>query len=332
MRKFIKLEKANSNSNVINVVQFNMLAHYLANPMYFPYCKKKFLEKKFRQKLMMKNMKNLVTNNANPVDVICIQECDNYWSFLKKEFEKLGYDSVYCKRPSNNENPVSEKSFSIGRKSLTKLDGIAIFYKSEVLELENEPFIINHSDGHYRISMISEFNHVKSKKKIVVFSTHIYWNHEKVDDQLNELKEIEYAIAGLYLRNKDSKSTPCFILCADLNSTPNSRLITYLKDKFLRDYNLNFKSAYPLGSDDEKEKYTSVTHTRCRTIDYIWYSSENFTLNSILEIPKKGELIRKMDAPEEWIKENKNDETKYGIPNSIYSSDHLPIQAILSFK
>jgi exonuclease III len=40
------------------------------------------------------------SSSSSLADVLCFQELTDYWEFFKHELERLGYASVYVKRPS----------------------------------------------------------------------------------------------------------------------------------------------------------------------------------------------------------------------------------------
>jgi mRNA deadenylase 3'-5' endonuclease subunit Ccr4 len=79
-----------------SVVQFNILASNLASEGHFPYVKPSSLAWENRRKTLINQLSLL---NA---DVVCLEECSDYWTFFRPRMERLGYDSVYVKRPSTN--------------------------------------------------------------------------------------------------------------------------------------------------------------------------------------------------------------------------------------
>eukprot|EP00128_Syssomonas_multiformis_P001305 Colp12_sorted_trinity150504_noHs@25422 len=296
------------------------------------------------------------TLSAQSPDILCMEELDNYWSFFKPEFEKLGYDSVYAKRPSIHRGLRTGKA---------KEDGCGIFFKKDKFELIREKSI-NFHDIHDRIALTVLLRHRHGKRRhLLVCNTHLYWDARCITTQLGELAELHAAVTSLVgdCHKYGILNLP-IVVCGDFNNGPGSEVYSYMAQRFLRESDMEMRSAYDCyslqdGSAPHVPKplheaiaagvyeppHTTVTHRRRWTIDYIWYSTTELTPLHVLEIPSE-DYLRVEDGPEGWI-ENYNQEVSQqrkargvlasgkrhtGIPNSKHGSDHLPIAAVFAFK
>lgn len=220
-----------------------------------------------------------------------------------------------------------------GRNSTDKSDGVAIFFKTKRFNLINEPFIVFHTDGHDRITLITSLYDNETNSPLLILGTHLYWNSLKVEDQIQELSETQFVLEQLIpniQKSLDFKSSIPIIFCGDFNSVPSSKIYKFMSEKFLSNLKYKMRSSYDIYSSKDIEKeygdqyeplFTTVTHKRCETIDYIWYSQDHFQVSQLLEIPD-----------EKTVREKQIDEYKgvSGIPNSKFGSDHLPIQVVLN--
>lgn len=218
-----------------------------------------------------------------------------------------------------------------GRNSTDKSDGVAIFYKTQRFNLLNEPFVVYHTDGHDRITLISSLYDNKTNLPLIVLGTHLYWNSLKVDEQIQELTETQLILEQMLPNlQKNYKTSIPIIFCGDFNSVPTSQVYKFMSETFLSNLKYRMRSSYDIynSKDIEKEHgsnfeplFTTITHKRCETIDYIWYSEGHFQVSQLLEIPNEKELREIQVESYKGLS---------GIPNSKYGSDHLPIQAILN--
>lgn len=330
--------------NVFSVLQYNILAGNLGKANRFPYVKKDLLDWQFRKKLIVQNV---IETDAT---IVCMEELNDYEDYFKGAMFQYGYNSVYFKRPSLNESSWS---------GVNKYDGCGIFFKSTKFEmLEQETLIYN--DTHDRIALFVLLQSKESGEKIIVVSTHLYWNIKKIDVQLAELKELTEKLK--FVTDKwfsGSTNTPPIIIAGDFNNIPGSPVYEYMEKE------LSFKSAYRNyanindnnncdinnGDDNNGDNnndvanggkneppHTTVNYKRCQTIDYIWHSN-NLLPIELLEIPSE-DLLRAEDGPDGWldaVNESLGDgllnksSNNNGIPNSKFGSDHIPIMARFVF-
>ena len=330
-------------NSIFSVAQFNILCESLASPGHFPASKKENLLWDNRKYKIIENIKNLSLNGKH-VDILCAEELSSYWEFFKDELEKepFYYNSCFVKRPSIRESNWSGK---------VKLDGCGIFYSSKKFRLIRH-HSINFNDTHDRVGLILLLEFIgeyKNNGYIIIASTHLYWNIKKINEQINELKEVEEGINSLLTFSKTElgiHSNIPVILAGDFNNIPNSPVYRYMLDNFLSNTHC-MKSSYSnylLNQNKEQEepeingKYepltTSVTHKRSHTIDYIFYSYNYLRVDSLQKLPTEDEL-RSEEGDEDWKLKLKDfvfekNKSYNGIPNSQWGSDHIPIAA--SFK
>ncbi|OQS06614.1 hypothetical protein THRCLA_01343 [Thraustotheca clavata] len=322
--------------NAFSVLQLNILASNLATPAHFPYVQPNVLTWEARKKILLKQLQEL------DADILCLEECSDYWTYFRPALASLGYESAWVKRPSTHRSTWS------GEK---KMDGCGIFFRQERFKLrECESF--NFHDEHDRVALVvllQEHGDEKSHDNyVMVGCTHLWWNSQKVDHQMKQLRELDQEVrllrSNLETKYNITRRPLPFILCGDFNNSPSSPLYSYMLDFFLQPL-AAMKSAYAnyraleatpdAPTEDINEPlHTTVNYRRCWAIDYIWYTVDSLKPQAILEIPSEDEL-RAEDGPEGWHEVAQLDPTvkNYnGIPNSKYGSDHVPIMASFIFK
>jgi CCR4-NOT transcription complex subunit 6 len=320
MRKVLEIiEKKTKN---ISILQFNFLSSSLSTEEHFPYVNEENLKfEKNRKNILIKEIKSNI--ELMETNIICLQELSNYWTFFKKELHKIGFDSVYLKRPNCH---VSNWS------GLQKSDGLGIFFKEDIYELIQVEEVY-YQDEHDRIGLITLLNEKSTNQLIICATTHLYWNSKKVQVQIEELKYLEKNIEIFYKNNKSA----LIFLVGDLNNSPSSEIYEYMSTSFLSSQNIKMRSSYDCFKSKNSEEYgsdfevdfTTFNFRRSWTIDYIWYMEDNkLELNSLLGNPSR-ESLQSDNGPEGWEEKIEiNQEPKKnlnGIPNSLFGSDHLPI-------
>ena len=216
----------------VSITQFNILGGCFGTFKHFPYVKKQFLDWNVRRELIVKNATQCKS------DIICLQELDNYWEYFRPQFDSLNYDSVFVGRPSIQKTSWSE---------MQKKDGCGIFFNRDVFIL-HQMQQINYHDVHDRVGLVIllEFKEIKNKF-LIVGTTHLYWNTEKVEDQLQELKELEEGIVSMINWANETfgidKNSIAYILSGDFNNTPSSPIYQYMTQQFLHPDN-PVKSAF----------------------------------------------------------------------------------------
>lgn len=278
----------------LSIGQFNILAGNLGTKEHFPYVQPKWLHWPRRKQRIVGT---LLALNA---DILCCQEMNDFWTFFRPALAEHGYDSVYVQRPSSS----TDASGWSGR---FKNDGCAIFYRSNILRLE-QAYSLVFADKYDRVALFAHFTHRASRKQFVVTTTHLYWDSKQPEVQLAELREIEAVLFALL--QETSESLPVFLV-GDFNNGPESTPISFVRENML---NQGFASAY--GAPE----FTSYNYRRKWTIDYIFYQPDKVQVSELARLPSVAEVTAD-PGPVSW------DPQSRGIPNSLIPSDHVPLRA-----
>eukprot|EP01091_Cochliopodium_minus_P015179 TRINITY_DN5320_c0_g1_i1.p1 TRINITY_DN5320_c0_g1~~TRINITY_DN5320_c0_g1_i1.p1 ORF type:complete len:385 (+),score=117.50 TRINITY_DN5320_c0_g1_i1:124-1278(+) len=352
----VKTENSTQNNNIdtkceiISVMQYNILAGNLASKEHFPYVKEEILCWESRREKIYQQVVNILKPDLP--DFVCFEECNDYWSYFQKNFSKIGLQSVYSKRPSLHISSWSGRF---------KEDGCAIFYNERKWELIDEKTVV-YSDEHDRLGLILALRKIDNNRIYFVGNTHLYWNVQKIEDQLRELKEFNETVClfineinskfgfPFYNKNKKEKETKFdnkipLIICGDFNNTPNSKIYEYVLEKFGEENKIKMRSCYDIyksiSLDREKvfknfleiesgesfePDFTTFNFKRNITIDFIFYNSFSFEVLKLLELPSV-ESLQNEDGPEEWEKNFQsskisNDESENKSKNGIPNSVH----------
>uniref|UniRef100_UPI00398F772B CCR4-NOT transcription complex subunit 6 n=1 Tax=Pristiophorus japonicus TaxID=55135 RepID=UPI00398F772B len=354
-------------SALFSVMCYNVLCDKYATRQLYGYCPSWALNWEYRKKSIMQEILNC---NA---DIISLQEVETeqYFAFFLVELKEHGYDGFFS--PKSRARTMSESD----RKHV---DGCAIFYKTEKFCLiqkhtvEFNQLAMANSDGseamlnrvmtkdNIGVAVLLELQkdsfelspgksfHGMEKQLILVANAHMHWDPEYSDVKLIQtmmfLSEVKNIIekASRTLRpgavSGDLNVIP-LVLCADLNSLPDSGVVEYLatggvdtnhKDfKELRysdclmkfsnigkngtpnariTHGFKLKSAYENGL----MPYTNYTFDFKGIIDYIFYSKPHINILGVL-----GPL------DPNWLIEN----SISGCPHPHIPSDHFSLFAQL---
>ncbi|VDK53661.1 unnamed protein product [Anisakis simplex] len=157
-------------------------------------------------------------------DIFCLQEVEqsHLYSFYVPVFSKLGYSGLYKKRTRD------------------MVDGCAIFYKSNMKLLSNQPieyfFGADTVLDRDNVAQIARFEDVHSGRQICVANTHLLFNMKRGDVKLAQL--------AVLLANLDKECGPesgrsCpYVICGDFNMKPNCKIY-----EFIRSGQMSFKNA-----------------------------------------------------------------------------------------
>ncbi|XP_059773864.1 CCR4-NOT transcription complex subunit 6 isoform X6 [Balaenoptera ricei] len=351
---------------LFSVMCYNVLCDKYATRQLYGYCPSWALNWDYRKKAIIQE---ILSCNA---DVISLQEVETeqYYSFFLVELKERGYNGFFS--PKSRARTMSEQE----RKHV---DGCAIFFKTEKFTLvqkhtvEFNQLAMANSEGSEAmlnrvmtkdnigvavllelrkelIEMSSGKPHLGTEKQLIlVANAHMHWDPEYSDVKLvqtmmflSEVKNIiDKASRSLQSSALGEFGTIPLVLCADLNSLPDSGVVEYLstggvetnhKDfKELR-YNesltkfscngkngttngrithgFKLKSAYESGL----MPYTNYTFDFKGIIDYIFYSKPQLNTLGIL-----GPLDH------HWLVENNIS----GCPHPLIPSDHFSLFAQL---
>ncbi|XP_029515431.1 CCR4-NOT transcription complex subunit 6-like isoform X1 [Oncorhynchus nerka] len=366
-RSWIALQEPDQTrpSALFSVMCYNVLCDKYATRQLYGYCPSWALNWEYRKKSIMQEIMNC------SADIISLQEVETeqYYQYFLPELKEQGYEGFFS--PKSRARTMHESD----RKHV---DGCAVFYRTEKFSVvqkhtvEFNQLAMANSEGseamlnrvmtkdnigvaillEVRKEMMEESSgkslHGMEKQLLLVANAHMHWDPEYSDVKLvqtmmflSEVKNIvDKATRSLKLSSVsgETNSIP-LVLCADLNSLPDSGVVEYLsqggvdcthKDfKELRyldsltNFNCNgkngnstsnsrithgfkLKSAY----EDSLMPYTNYTFDFKGVIDYIFYSKPQLNVLGIL-----GPL------DSNWLHEN----SISGCPHPHIPSDHFSL-------
>jgi CCR4-NOT transcription complex subunit 6 len=263
---------------------YNVLCDKYATRNFYGYCPPWALAWDYRKKSILEDIK---TYNA---DIITLQELETeyFHNYFLPELRQFDYDAIFS--PKSRAKTMSEQDKK-------HVDGCGIFYKTSKFSLlkdylvefnqiamqtaEGSEDMLNRVMTKDNIGVaalletkqeepyISSSNgqNQSNKQLILVFTAHIHWDPEYCDVKLiqtlmltNELKRIvEQAMREFrpHVQNPDCNSIPV-VICADLNSTPDSGVIEYLRSGKISANHGDFKD---LGYDSCLQKINTSEKT-----------------------------------------------------------------------
>jgi len=342
VRSYIELSSQSETQNAyidkIRVSSYNLLADNVSFRI-INHCPYKFLNFKYRSVRIVEEI-----DFSHP-DIFCLQEVDHYRRFYKKEFEKIGYSSILNKRRRCYRH------------------GVVIGYLSEkyqLIDISNVDFNDVEgelNDSYYRTNSAAVIALLKNKRTdtLLIASSIHTWFISKVVIYA-QVAFLLYKIEQFINKNQNnypdmSKEETPIIIGGDFNSRPNSNPIRYMQnlppvinddlkpeekkrvlhiwEHFKHGFQLN--SAYENykmhrneifeDSSDSHPDYTLVKTFFSRRfkscLDYLWYNKGTVDVLKVLEIPDESTIAKKGLA---------------GLPNSLFSSDHIRIEAEFGIK
>lgn len=368
-RSWIVLQEPDRTSPaaLFSVMCYNVLCDKYATHQLYGYCPPWALNWEYRKKSIMQE---ILSCNA---DIISLQEVETeqYFKFFLVELKGQGYDGFFS--PKSRARTMSESD----RKHV---DGCAIFYKTEKFSVvqkhtvEFNQLAMANSEGSEAmlnrvmtkdnigvavlLELRREMMEITSgksllgmeKQLLLVANAHMHWDPEYSDVKLvqtmmflSEVKNIvDKASRSLKLSSVSGETNPVpLVLCADLNSLPDSGVVEFLstggvdcthKDfKELRysdsltNFNCNGKNGSSNGRITHGFKlksayengimpYTNYTFDFKGIIDYIFYSEPQVNVLGVL-----GPL------DPDWLLEN----SITGCPHTHIPSDHFSLFAQL---
>lgn len=265
-------------------------------------------------------------------DIICLQEVENehLQSLYRPKLARYGYECLYKKRTG------------------TKVDGCAIFYKSELFHLQKCKGIeFNRTDLNNILNLDNigiiavlkpKLKSISETAQLVVANTHLLFNPNRDDIRLAQVKLFLSELEEISFEHEDNikneRSHHPTILCGDFNSVPNSVVERYITKNMRSSINTNInqetrdtdnhdKVQLPVEDEnlDHPFQFKSVYPTHDRDgrpyvttfgdafCDYIFYTPE-------LRLESYRELLR-----EEEFKKIEP------VPNSEFPSDHSSLKA-----
>uniref|UniRef100_A0A4W5Q6T3 poly(A)-specific ribonuclease n=1 Tax=Hucho hucho TaxID=62062 RepID=A0A4W5Q6T3_9TELE len=348
---------------MFTVMCYNVLCDKYATRQLYGYCPSWALNWEYRKKGIMEEITHC------DADIISLQEVETeqYYALFLETLKDHGYDGYFC--PKSRAKLVSEQE----RKHV---DGCAVFFKTEKFTLvqkhtvEFNQVAMANSEGsevmlnrvmtkdNIGVAVLLEVNKdmfsgmkpLQETQFLLVANAHMHWDPEFCDVKLiqtmmflSELKSItERALSSVATGSptSDPSSIP-IVLCADLNSLPDSGVVEYLSNggvaenhKDFRELRYNealsnfscqgkngpsdgsithsfqLKSAY----QGSLMSYTNYTYDFKGVIDYIFFSETHMSVAGLL-----GPL------ESQWLTDN----NITGCPHPHIPSDHFSLLAQL---
>uniref|UniRef100_A0A8D0L5I0 poly(A)-specific ribonuclease n=1 Tax=Sphenodon punctatus TaxID=8508 RepID=A0A8D0L5I0_SPHPU len=351
---------------LFSVMCYNVLCDKYATRQLYGYCPSWALNWEYRKKAIMQEILNC---NA---DIISLQEVETeqYYSFFLVELKERGYSGFFS--PKSRARTMSEQE----RKHV---DGCAIFFKTEKFTLVqkhtvefNQLAMANSEGSEAMLNRVMTKDNIgvavllelrkeliemssgkpilgMDKQLVLVANAHMHWDPDYSDVKLvqtmmflSEVKNIiDKASRSLKPGVSGELGTIPLVLCADLNSLPDSGVVEYLStggvetnhkdfkelryNESLTNFNCNGKNGTTNGRITHGFKlksayenglmpYTNYTFDFKGIIDYIFYSKPQLNILGIL-----GPLDH------HWLIENNIS----GCPHPLIPSDHFSLFAQL---
>ncbi|KAF0022632.1 hypothetical protein F2P81_025258 [Scophthalmus maximus] len=343
------------------VMCYNVLCDKYATRQLYGYCPSWALNWEYRKKGIMEDI------TSCDADVISLQEVETeqYYTLFLETLKERGYDGYFC--PKSRAKLVSEQE----RKHV---DGCAVFFKTDKFTLvqkhtvEFNQVAMANSEGsevmlnrvmtkdNIGVAVLLEVNKDAfsggmkpqlDRQLILVANAHMHWDPEYSDVKLvqtmmflSELKSIAERASGSAATgspSSDPSSIP-IVLCADLNSLPDSGVVEYLSDGGVAENHKDFKElrysdcltnfscngnsdgsvthSFQLKSayDSNLMPYTNYTYDFKGVIDYIFFSKTHMSVLG---------LLGPLDS--QWLVDN----SITGCPHPHIPSDHFSLLAQL---
>ncbi|KAK9366937.1 Endonuclease/exonuclease/phosphatase [Lipomyces kononenkoae] len=211
--------------------------------------------------------------------------------------------------------------------------------------LKNYPDIFNRVATKDHIAIVCFLEHQKTGNRLMVVNAHIEWDPIHKDVKLvqaglllGELQVMAEKFAKLPLPDDSpmkgqytsGKKIP-MLICCDFNSTPDSVVYQLLSKGFIPGEHSDFQGykygkftengiSHPFGLKSSYANigelpFTNCTPTFTDVVDYIWYTTNSFTVTGLLGEPDK-EYVSKV----------------IGFPNAHFPSDHISLLSQFQFK
>ncbi|OWF47637.1 nocturnin-like [Mizuhopecten yessoensis] len=269
-RTFVNTAEENGQQK-LRIMQWNILAQALTQgDDNFILCPPAALQWDNRQ---LRVIEELVRFSPN---IMCLQEVDMF-QFLKDTLGQVGYEGIFTPKPSS---PCTKFQNNMGS------DGCAVFYQTDKLELLSHDSInLREKDEEEtnQVAILCKFR-LKSNQKVFYVSV----CHLKAKSGYADLRHQQ----GKYLLKVLKKKVEAYpvLICGDFNAHPKEPVYA----EFIKS-DLGVTSAYShLSTKGEEPNYTSwkIRGTpdgqkteSCKTIDYIWYSTDKASVAAVLDLP-----------------------------------------------
>ncbi|XP_024974206.1 carbon catabolite repressor protein 4 homolog 1-like isoform X2 [Cynara cardunculus var. scolymus] len=324
----LDVDGRSSSTGTFTVLSYNILSDSYATSELYGYCPSWALSWPYRRQNLLRE---IVGYRA---DIVCLQEVqsDHFEEFFAPELDKHGYQALYKK-----------KTAEVFNGSIMTIDGCATFFRrdrfSHVKKYEVE---FNKAAQSLTDALVPSAQKKTALNRLVKANTHV-----NVQQDLKDVKlwQVHTLLKGLE-KIAASADIP-MLVCGDFNSVPGSAPhallaigkvdpmhpdlavdpLGILRPATKLTHSLPLVSAYSsfarigvgLGYEQQKRRvdpatneplFTNCTRDFIGTLDYIFYSADSLTVESLLELLDEDSL-RKDTA----------------LPSPEWSSDHIALLA-----
>ncbi|TPP65849.1 Nocturnin [Fasciola gigantica] len=315
-RSFISLGGSNCDVEVpsIRIMQWNILAQGFVPLDEFVHCPSAILDMESRCTQIAAEV-----NRFGP-DVVCLQEADVHEQVLR-HLNKTHDIYELQFRPKDN-------SPCLGIPDNMGPDGVAIIFRSDrfvLVHCEDLPL----DESNNRTALLCTLRPKDPKifeqfPLIYMVSVHLKAKAQFTAVRLSQGTFLCNALRTISRRAivNDYPIPPLFV-CGDFNAEPYEPVIQLMRDVACP-HGWELKSVYAEAYGGSEPDYTTwkirggkrlvQVEEACRTIDYIWYSSNVLRPLGVWSLPTKEEI-----GP-------------YGLPSTIFPSDHLNLVADFSLN
>eukprot|EP01087_Luapelamoeba_hula_P014886 TRINITY_DN4420_c1_g2_i1.p1 TRINITY_DN4420_c1_g2~~TRINITY_DN4420_c1_g2_i1.p1 ORF type:complete len:353 (+),score=69.51 TRINITY_DN4420_c1_g2_i1:1-1059(+) len=253
--------------------------------------------------------------------IICLEEVDHYPDFFLPTLQPLGFEGLF-------KGKCGDDSF----------DGCALFYAKDKFEcVDTHSFALG--ERHSQVALIA---HLRTRSQpsqdLYATVTHLKAKSEFEAKRLGQGVTLLRELNAFVSRSADTtdthhdntpRNTPAVVIAGDFNDVPGSPVYQYFAQQQsdatqqTTAHPFALRSAYAHYTAEGREPYSTYKKREtevCRTIDFIWYSTQppqqttttttttHLRLVGLLRIPPTSELPHRLPAP-------------------YYPSDHLAIGA-----
>ena len=251
---------------------YNILADAYVRPEWYPLTPGHLLNPASRRSALLSHLVEIGT------DLLCLQEVEQAtFAAIEARLEPLGYKGFFS------------------QKARRRPDGCATLYRKAVFAL-SEAGRLEYADaqpgreqsGH--VAQLLSLEHEAGR--VGIANTHLKW--DPPGTPISE--QYGYQQAAQLLRERDQQVSGCtaWIICGDLNTTPDSDVIAMIQRTGLKFTHAGYPDAY-----------TANTNGRAKTIDYLFHSEA--LCAEPLPLPPVG--------------------PQTALPGSIQPSDHVAVVA-----
>lgn len=311
-RNFVPTVDAKPDGECVRVMQWNILAQALSSGAdNFVRCPREALQLEPRRLQILQEILQYGS------DIVCLEEVDQY-SFLDSALSSIGYEGTFFKKLDSPCLYVPGKNYGP--------DGCAMFFNSaKIQSLASHSINLKHGRKVYNhVVILQKFKVLKKENGVNSQSQNalpIFWvavTHLKAKSGNDEQRHRQ----GQYILQKVKEicGSELVIICGDFNASKDEPVYQEfansdigLTSTYTRLNKNNQEPEYTTwkvrGDKKDRNKETEV----CRTIDYIWYSTDKVAVNQVLAMPTS-----------EQIGEGR-------LPSLSYPSDHLSLIGDFSF-